>query len=467
MSIYGCIELATPSGLLAGWVREDESLDAEIELSVHLDGVLLAYARPTSDRPDTGVRSGYHIEVGIPIRLIDLLSGRLQLQARSSLSVGFSVLAPMERVAETAVEDFVANDLAAFRPEDRDRLFGEIGREIANPDDTVIAARASEQRQRRQLAELVGSLPVVRPDDDAPSMLGLPVGHISPDGSAMIGHDGTLFLVGGSNGLLGLYLQSEEDDTLRIATEQWVTLLERRRQALEERSVQYLQIVVPEKLGVARANFPRAIPAESPMLRRLESEIKSRDLLARHYLSVREMLRIAEPALTDLAFPRTDSHLSFAGNFSVFAAMLARMGLPTPTPPADLVTSAFTGDLAERFFGVKLFDQITLPKPDLDADLSKGLELVEAFTPEGRHVGTRYVWRNASAPFPKKVVAFANSFFERGGDARCLSWWFARSFREFHFVWHPNVDLDYVDREQPDWVIAQTIERFLPIHPQF
>ena len=85
--------------------------------------------------------------------------------------------------------------------------------------------------------------------------------------------------------------------------------------------------------------------------------------------------------------------------------------------------------------------------------------------PGGGHVGTRYVWKNASAIVPMKVVAFGNSYFERGGDAGALSWWFARLFAEFHFVWDPRMDADYVAAEKPDWVICQTIERFLPSVP--
>ena len=82
------------------------------------------------------------------------------------------------------------------------------------------------------------------------------------------------------------------------------------------------------------------------------------------------------------------------------------------------------------------------------------------------HIGTKFVWKNAAAPFDLKVVAFANSFFERGGTARSLSWWCCRAFREFHFIWSPDLDMGYVREVAPDWVICQTIERFLPRTPQ-
>ena len=47
-----------------------------------------------------------------------------------------------------------------------------------------------------------------------------------------------------------------------------------------------------------------------------------------------------------------------------------------------------------------------------------------------------------------------------------LSWWFARIFAEFHFVWDPRMDAEYVAAEKPDWVICQTVERFLPSVPE-
>ena len=46
-----------------------------------------------------------------------------------------------------------------------------------------------------------------------------------------------------------------------------------------------------------------------------------------------------------------------------------------------------------------------------------------------------------------------------------LSYWLAGWFEEFHFVFSPDLDQDYVDRINPDVVICQTIERFL-LHVQ-
>ena len=84
----------------------------------------------------------------------------------------------------------------------------------------------------------------------------------------------------------------------------------------------------------------------------------------------------------------------------------------------------------------------------------------------GEHIGAKIAWRHRSAPLNLKVICFGNSFFERGGSPSGLSWWFKRLFSEFHFVWSPFVDNDYVRNEQPDIVVCQTIERFLMLIPR-
>lgn len=94
-------------------------------------------------------------------------------------------------------------------------------------------------------------------------------------------------------------------------------------------------------------------------------------------------------------------------------------------------------------------------------------ELVESFDPEqGRHIGIMRKWKNKNAPFKYKVIAFGNSFFERGTESTGLSWWFSRLFSEFHFHWNPECDWQLIDSEKPDVVICQTIERFLPRLPK-
>jgi hypothetical protein len=123
--------------------------------------------------------------------------------------------------------------------------------------------------------------------------------------------------------------------------------------------------------------------------------------------------------------------------------------------------------LSSKFGDLPLREYVMHPEPSQFHDSELGLKRTEfELPPNGEHVGIRCVWTNTNAPVPLRVVAFGNSFFERGASGANLSWWAARWFREFHFIWSPFVDYDYIDRVAPDVVVCQTIERFLPMVPR-
>ena len=61
---------------------------------------------------------------------------------------------------------------------------------------------------------------------------------------------------------------------------------------------------------------------------------------------------------------------------------------------------------------------------------------------------------------------FGNSFFANVSSGQpYLSWWMVRLFRDYHFYWTADFDPEEVARRDPDIVITQTIERFLPTLP--
>jgi hypothetical protein len=64
------------------------------------------------------------------------------------------------------------------------------------------------------------------------------------------------------------------------------------------------------------------------------------------------------------------------------------------------------------------------------------------------------------------VLVFGNSFFSDVPSQAFVSWWFARFFRQYHFVWSPDFDLELIRSVQPDIVLGQTVERFLTRVPQ-
>jgi len=93
------------------------------------------------------------------------------------------------------------------------------------------------------------------------------------------------------------------------------------------------------------------------------------------------------------------------------------------------------------------------------------MKCVKAFDPPKGHQGITRVFENKNAFIQKKIIVFGNSFMGKADHPHELSWYFARAYRDFHFVWSNKVDFDYINSEKPDLVLAQTIERFLPVIP--
>ena len=47
-----------------------------------------------------------------------------------------------------------------------------------------------------------------------------------------------------------------------------------------------------------------------------------------------------------------------------------------------------------------------------------------------------------------------------------MLWWITRLFEEVHFHWNAALDDEQIKAVQPDLVIGQTVERFLPMVPE-
>lgn len=291
----------------------------------------------------------------------------------------------------------------------------------------------------------------------------LPAGHLSPDGSALVGHGGHVYLVEGSNGLLDQYLGPADTPAMADKAAAWRALIAARAATCTRLGARFLQVMIPEKISVLPDHLPRDIAVPTPLWRAIEAAFQADPPGAGQQLSALPVL--AGRGLRELAFPRIDTHLSARGAYAVFVAICAAMQVGRPFPEAPFTRSTEEiGDLAERLApGVRLPETYHWPMAELVA-IWPTPSLVEEFDP-GRHTGRRLVWRTPDAPVRARVIAFGNSYFERGGSPRALSWWCARAFTEFHFCWSAEMDEDYIRAQNPDWVICQTIERFLPQLP--
>ncbi len=468
MRIDGCIEFASASGHIGGWVRCEDP-DTVADLVLVAGDVVITRGRPDRHRDDFGGMFGYWIDDAGSLDLFDLISGRVKLLATVPGLEVPAVIGPLQHVREQAIEEFVQTRLSVLEETDLDRLARALKDEAVDRAVRQGERHVANRRKRDELSRRLGALQPAEPPASAArrsSPIEVPLGHLSLDGTAVVGQQGYLFLVGGSNSVLDQYLADPEHPGLVDTATRWLDRFSERRAACDAVGARFLQLVVPEKLGVVRDLFPWSIPAGSPLLGRIEDGVSRAPRLAQSYLSGLSVLNALDPEPRFECVRRTDSHLSCQGIVRILQATLDAMGFSLSRPPTEWKEVSVTGDLAERFFGVPLFETIRLPADGFCDALSSGVELIAAHDPPGGgHFGSRYVWRNTAAVVPMKVVAFGNSYFERGGDAGALSWWFARLFAEFHFVWDPRMDADYVATEKPDWVICQTVERFSAREP--
>lgn len=89
------------------------------------------------------------------------------------------------------------------------------------------------------------------------------------------------------------------------------------------------------------------------------------------------------------------------------------------------------GPLSEKLYGIPAFEEFALLAPGLFESSQTAEEIEKIEAPNNGFVGTKIIWKNSSAPINKKIVAFGNSFFERGASPQGFSWWFKHSSLSF------------------------------------
>lgn len=290
------------------------------------------------------------------------------------------------------------------------------------------------------------------------SYIGFPVGLRSSDGIAQIGKSGQMFLVGGSNALREQYREpatSTENDALQDKAQAWMDSIRISDETLGSLGIPFLQLVIPEKLTVLRHLAPFSVTGPTPLYRRLDELMTDEP----HYLSFLKLFDCL-PNKED-AWLANDTHCSPAGSLEMARALLRRLPGCDESLLDNVEFSDSTyrdGDLSGKFFDIPIWVKQRTPGQETfsGAKITHEYE----FNP-GHFVGSHNIWKNETAPIKKKLVVFGNSFFGGVASPTRLGWWMSRLFSEYHMKWQNTVDVEYVEKTQADFVIAQTIERFL------
>jgi hypothetical protein len=462
-TIHGAVERIDAQSVL-GWARASAA-DTDLRVDVVLGEEVIGSGIRGVHRPDLGGDFGFRVQCHSAFSALDVISKRLRVVARIDDGIPSELpLVPTLRSQQMA--QFAVGTMRDYSTAEIVRVLDAIGTLPALASQGA-PPTAESVRAREHTAGLLKSLPPRLTGGAAAfeiSHVPVPAGFVSTDGSAVLGTNGQSYLVGGSNLVLEQFMTPADHPSLASLGARWREALLRRARTLQGEGVGFLQTIIPEKLSVLPEDFPFEIPTPSPLLRAVETAVSSSPAVPNVVIWGRA--HIVPRMAPGEVFGRLDTHLTVKAAYLLFTDLLERLGQACPFGLELDGTARVVGDLAERFFGTPLPEIYHVPSSAYDSRLSAAVEVLEKVIPETGHIGTRLVWRNRAAPIDLRVVAFANSFFERGGSARSLSWWFSRAVREFHFIWSPDLDLDYVRRVAPDWVICQTIERFLARTPQ-
>ena len=308
---------------------------------------------------------------------------------------------------------------------------------------------------------------------DEISCLGFCAGTTSADNSAIVGRNGNLFIYRANNDIFSLYQMERTSAAVTELADRWNALIEKRRDEIQQSpSTTFIQLIIPDKSSVYPDLFPIQISYPSSILAVLEPLCNLQE-----YLSVVDIFSKSD--FSEPYYLKSDSHLSDRGSFWLLRQLLTSLA-DRGGRLAELVapglnemdtyrsfdsTRIVTGDLGPRFFGVPLYETVPTISNAFSHKYLNSVALITEDNAQNAHNGMKMVWKNPSAPIEIKVVAFANSFFERGAAPSGLSWWCKTLFSEFHFIWSPELDMEYVNNVRPDLVICQTVERFLRIVP--
>jgi hypothetical protein len=234
----------------------------------------------------------------------------------------------------------------------------------------------------------------------------------------------------------------------------WRAALRLRADQVADLGARMAFLVVPDKLGVYRESYPEPIVPVGP--RPIERLLDGTDVPITYPIA--DLRRRSDDTPV---FLRTDTHLTYSGNATLYASIREQIGGPAVGPGIDPGRSRYltSGDLGSRF-DPQVVEVVahagSLGRARITADNRDEMAAV------GGHIGTRRVFANDHAPDGRTVVLFGDSFGFSSENYQGLSWFLAQAFREVHFVWVPfGWDPAYARRARADVVVFQGAERFL------
>ena len=273
----------------------------------------------------------------------------------------------------------------------------------------------------------------------------------SPSDTVIAGTDGWLFYA--DDGGLDDYVQAQPITTGEL--EAWRETLDRTQEWLSARGIHFLVVFAPDKQMI----YPEFMP---PSLERLSPDYRIDDLLA--YLHGRSSIDPLDlrPSLLSAKggeplYHRYDTHWNDRGGLVGYQAIVGRLHewFPSMTPLAreGFATSADVPS-GDKTTMLGLVDRGKIAMPGLVPRHGWSARVVEPATPDPYGEEGRLVTEIPGSTLPRAVV-FRDSF---GGR---LIPFLSEHFSRVVYLWENDFDAAVVERERPDVVIQEYVDRHL------
>ena len=284
-----------------------------------------------------------------------------------------------------------------------------------------------------------------------------------------VGKDGWLFLKRGSNNLLEYYRNPDLFDGQLI--KKWIDLLEQRINFCSQNAMEYLHLIVPDKLTIYSEYFSGHLDHfDGSPLQKISKElgdIRYKNILSRIINPIKDFNAKKNQ---ELLYWKTDTHWTFYGAYYAYQLICDRLNV---SPNSDILTRKQNRVRLALDLGSKMDPVLTeeagfceLTKDAKRVHANKIVLYKEANGLEndgGLHIGSHVIFRNEGALSSKKVVVFGDSFSEY--RTHLLTGMLAETFNEVHFVWSTSLDKEYIKKISPDILITEIAERFMPCVP--
>ena len=242
----------------------------------------------------------------------------------------------------------------------------------------------------------------------------------------------------------------------------WQVLLEKRRDWLAKRGIKYLFVVAPDKHTIYPEYLPDWIKKVRPQTKLDQFIAYMQEHSTVPVLDVRDVILAAKK--NHPVYMRTDTHWNDIGAFVAYQKLVESMARqlpalklePLPLASFDLTNQLMPGGDLARSLGLSMTESnawFLIPKP--------GLPSFTITQPPAEHPTEPVFSTNALAQ--GRLVIFHDSFAVNDTYAGTWSPFLGYHFNRITYLWQYNLDTAWIERDKPDIVVTEMVERFFNI----